>query len=68
MNEWVAKEKNRCHVCGQQSVVLKKKYTVYSYTVYSLALFFLCNLTNGFIRTRKNSVAASKADLGRLLK
>lgn len=47
---------------------VKKEYTVYWYTVYSLALFFLCNLTNGFIRTRKNSVVASKADLGRLLK
>jgi len=56
LNEWVVKGKKRCHACGQQSVVLKR------YTVYSLALFFLCNLTNGFIRTRKNSVAASKAD------
>ena len=56
LNEWVVKGKKRCHACGQQSIVLKR------YTVYSLALFFLCNLTNGFIRTRKNSVAASKAD------
>lgn len=67
MNGEAGNQEKRCHVCGQQSVVLKK-YTVCSRTQYINSFVSICNLPNWFLRTEKNSITASKADSGRLLK